>query len=351
MIEYEYSTHKSIIFAIREAAALYLFDRNLEKDIHGITEIFLSSDDYLGDRVPFLEVVKEVHALSDLLQDNYLGINLNLLVNIESLPFYKTIKECIRPFYTINSELPFLLISRLVLRFFFLVTQSISLNLIEEKGQIRFEFVSNAPEIMNKNQIDGAIVLVYRIVEDFCPDMLKEVCVAYRHTNELEYYQSIFGVPVKLANTTNLVYDLKNNKHYKNAASLLIKSEEELGSKFFINPLYNLMKTDFSELSYKERCEVIIDTGMGLSPLTRSHVANAMNISISTLQRRLNEEETSFQEILDNKRKRMAKEYLAREELSATDVAYLLGYKSHSQFFKAFKNWFGITPSVYQSTL
>ena len=350
MIEAEYSTHKSMMFAIREAMTLYLFDKKREKDIPKIAEIFLSMDSYGGDRVPMSAVMKEVNDLCNTLQDNYLGLSLNFLVNIESLPSYKAISECVRPFANVNNELPFLLVSRLVYRFFPLITQSITLKLSVEKGLLRFDFISNAPDMMNKHQIDGAMVLVYRIVEAFCPGMLQKLYVAQRHTAyELEYYKSVFGAPAESANKTSLVYALKCKDHYKNAASLLIKAEEELGRKFYINPLFNMLFTQFSEISYKQRCEIIIDTMMGVSSPTRIQVADSMNISVSTLQRRLHDEGATFQEILEETRKRLAKLYLTERKISTTDVAYLLGYKSHSQFFKVFKTWFGITPKTYQS--
>lgn len=57
MVEADYSTHKSIVFAIREAITLYLFDKKREKDFPEVTEHFLSVDDYQGDRVP-MSVVK-----------------------------------------------------------------------------------------------------------------------------------------------------------------------------------------------------------------------------------------------------------------------------------------------------
>ena len=350
MIRAEYSTHKSVMFAIREAVTLYLFDKNREKDIPRIAEMFLLMDSYDGDRVPISAVMKEVDALCNTLQDNYLGLNLNFLVNIESLPSYKSISECMRPFANVNNELPFLLVSRLVCCSFPMITRSIDLKLSAEKGLLRFDFISNAPDVMNKHQLDGAMVLVYRIVEAFYPGMLKKLYVAQRHTAyELEYYQSVFGAPAESANKTSLVYVLKCKNHYKNAASLLIKAEEELGRKFHINPLFNMLFTQFYKFSYKQRCEIVIDTMMGVSLPTRNHVADSMNISVSTLQRRLSEEGTTFQEVLEETRKRLAKMYLTERKTSITDVAYLLGYKSHSQFFKVFKTWFGITPKTYQS--
>ena len=352
MVEAEYTAHRSMVLAVREAVALYLLDQNREEDIIKISACFAAVDAYEGDRVPISIIVQEIDYLCNVLQDNYLGLKINSLINIRALPFYKAINECIRPFSNINEELPFLLISRLVFRFFFLVTESIDLRLIPEKQLLRFELVPNDPKLMNKHQIDGVMVTLYRIIEAFCPGKLKKLYVAQRNSSyELQYYQSIFGVPVEYADRSSLVYDLQCKNHYKNATRLLIKSEEELGRKFFINPLFNMLSTQFSGFSYKQRCEIVIDTMVSVSPSTRSHVANSMNISVSTLQRRLSDEGTSFQEILEKTKKRLAKMYLHDKELSATDVAYLLGYKSYSQFFKASKGWFGMTPKAYQNSI
>ena len=352
MVEAEYTAHRSMVLAVREAVALCLLDQNCEEDIIKISACFAAVDAYQGDRIPISIIVQEIDYLCNVLQDNYLGLKIHSLVNIRALPFYKAINECVKPFSNVNEELPFLLISRLVFCFFFLVTESIDLKLIPEKGLLRFELIPNDPNLMNKHQIDGVMVNLYRIIEAFCPGRLERLYVAQRNSShELQYYQSIFDVPVECANKSSLVYDLQCKDHYKNATHLLIKSEEELGRKFFINPLFNMLSTQFSGFSYKERCEIVIDTTMCMSPPTRNHVADSMNMSVSTLKRRLNEESTSFQEVLEEARKRLAQMYLTEKNLTTTDIAYLLGYKSHSQFFTAFKIWFGMTPKAYQSSI
>ena len=63
------------------------------------------------------------------------------------------------------------------------------------------------------------------------------------------------------------------------------------------------------------------------------------------MQRRLREEGTSFKALLLEVRKKLAYKYLIEQRLSATDTAFLLGYHSNSQFFGAFKSWFGMTPN------
>lgn len=352
MMKVEYSAHRSTILAMREAVSLYLLQKNRQEDMSKIAEVFLSVDNYKGDRVPISVALKEINYICNTLHDNHIGLKLYSLIDIDSLPFCKAISECISPFSSTNNTLPFLLVSRLIFRFFFLITEAVDLKLVPEKGSLRFDLIPNDSSLMSKHQIDGIMVTVHRMVERFCPGILKKVYVAQRHSEyELAYYKSIFGVPVSSAARTSLVYDLKCKDHYKDAAKLLMQSEEEVGRSFYINPLFNMLSNQFSGLSYKDRCEIVIDTMIGVSPSTRSHVANSMNISVSTLQRRLNEEGYSFQEVLEETRKRLAKMYLNEKNISIIDVAYLLGYKSHSQFFKVFKTWFGMTPKTYQKSI
>ena len=65
-------------------------------------------------------------------------------------------------------------------------------------------------------------------------------------------------------------------------------------------------------------------------------------------QRRLAEENTSFNDLLADIRAEFAKRYLARRTLSASEVAYLIGFTEPPAFFKAFKRWTGMTPREFQ---
>ncbi|TRX75846.1 AraC family transcriptional regulator [Pseudomonas mangiferae] len=81
----------------------------------------------------------------------------------------------------------------------------------------------------------------------------------------------------------------------------------------------------------------------------RETVANALHLSQRTLQRRLQEEGTGFQQLLDDTRRELAEQYLAQPELTLLEVAYLLGFADPSNFFRAFRRWFGVTPGEYRA--
>jgi len=83
---------------------------------------------------------------------------------------------------------------------------------------------------------------------------------------------------------------------------------------------------------------------------TLEHVSGLVSMSGRTLQRRLKQEGTSFGELLDWLRRGMAQAYLADEQISISEVSYLLGFSEQSAFQRAFKRWTGSTPVQFRKT-
>ena len=78
------------------------------------------------------------------------------------------------------------------------------------------------------------------------------------------------------------------------------------------------------------------------------HIAQCMAMSRRTLQRRLKDSGTSFQQILDDTRQKVALHYLRDSQLQVTQLSDLLGYADLSAFSRAFSRWFGIPPSQWE---
>lgn len=77
-------------------------------------------------------------------------------------------------------------------------------------------------------------------------------------------------------------------------------------------------------------------------------IARELGMSERTLQRRLNDEGTSFKQLLSDARREKAREYLADPSLDIKEVAFLLGYEEKSSFYRAFRSWEGDTPSKWR---
>lgn len=80
---------------------------------------------------------------------------------------------------------------------------------------------------------------------------------------------------------------------------------------------------------------------------TLEDVAASLHISARTLIRRLKDEGTSYQQLLDEEQKRLARLFLDNPRHTVESVAAALGYHDVSTFRRAFKRWFGVPPSEY----
>lgn len=84
-----------------------------------------------------------------------------------------------------------------------------------------------------------------------------------------------------------------------------------------------------------------------LGVLSLNDIAANFNMSSRSLQRRLKDEQTSFQEIADEVRHAMAKYYISSGSYALKDVSLMLGYNELSAFTRAFKRWTGKSPQAY----
>ena len=93
--------------------------------------------------------------------------------------------------------------------------------------------------------------------------------------------------------------------------------------------------------------EILVEI-MPSGTVRQDDVAQRMNRSLSTLQRQLSAEGISFQKLRDETRRRLAEEYIRAQELSLSQIAYLLGFSDQSNFSRAFKRWTGLSPREYR---
>jgi AraC-like DNA-binding protein len=78
------------------------------------------------------------------------------------------------------------------------------------------------------------------------------------------------------------------------------------------------------------------------------HLAEVLHMSPRTLGRKLEHEGTTFKELLDDLRRRMALRYVGGHDLGLSEIAFLLGFSQTAAFHRAFKRWTGQTPIDYR---
>jgi AraC-like DNA-binding protein len=77
---------------------------------------------------------------------------------------------------------------------------------------------------------------------------------------------------------------------------------------------------------------------------SHAEIAARLSMHPRTLQRRLREEGTSFEEIKDDVRRDAAARYLSEGDIPLTRVAALLGYSESSVLTRSCKRWFSCSP-------
>lgn len=85
-----------------------------------------------------------------------------------------------------------------------------------------------------------------------------------------------------------------------------------------------------------------------LGILSLEDVAGNFNMSPRSLQRRLQEESVTFQQLADSVRKSLAIHYLESGKHQIKEISAILGYNELSAFSRAFKRWTGKAPLEYQ---
>jgi AraC-like DNA-binding protein len=110
-----------------------------------------------------------------------------------------------------------------------------------------------------------------------------------------------------------------------------------------------LPKNDPARTLADDVSDALSETMSGDRP-TVSKVAKSLGISVRTLQRRLGELGTTYQDVLDRVRHRSARRLLRRTDLSMEEVAFLLGFEEVNSLMRAFQMWEGTTPARWRES-
>jgi AraC-like DNA-binding protein len=90
---------------------------------------------------------------------------------------------------------------------------------------------------------------------------------------------------------------------------------------------------------------------LGTGHCSRGEVAGALFMHPRTMQRRLGEEGTTFENIKDGARRDLAQRYLSQPDLSVSQVTVLLGYSEQSAFGRSCRRWFDRSPREMRARL
>lgn len=151
-------------------------------------------------------------------------------------------------------------------------------------------------------------------------------------------YESFFGCPISYSQQRSaLHFRLADVEQTLTAVNTEVAAINENAIKDYIGRL--------NEDDLPQRAARVITEQLACGHLSDAKVAEALFMSSRTLQRKLSAEGTTFKQILEAIRQKLAMEYLKDEQLSFSEISYLLGYSEQSSFTRAFKRWTGTSPT------
>lgn len=171
---------------------------------------------------------------------------------------------------------------------------------------------------------------------------LKAVYFAFPQPDDHEHYQRLFQSEIRFSQHDNAFVFPAYYLDYP-----LVHNDESL-RVFLKTAPYQLIATVSADSSLKSQVVSLLGKDFSRESPSAEEVAGRLNMSVSTLRRRLLEEETSYQKIKDECRKDAALGYINSPQLSINDVASLMGFDEPSAFFRSFKKWTGMTPGEYR---
>jgi AraC-like DNA-binding protein len=210
---------------------------------------------------------------------------------------------------------------------------------------------------------DCVIKFVWLLAHEQEPPLLVDVCFAWiltlgqrgtgrplrpkrvefqRTLAHREMYEAHFRCTVKFRATQNALVFSKSDMDLPFvtynadllatvAPQLEVELSEQLAQKTFSEQAKGILK------------QLLAGQRPGIQDLARE-----LHVSTRTLQRRLTDQGVTFQRLLDEARRELARHYLLHSSRELNETAYLLGYEDANSFFRAFHHWEGTSPAQWR---
>ena len=156
------------------------------------------------------------------------------------------------------------------------------------------------------------------------------------------YVESILSCPIEwgAGEYSVLIDSFDHNMAIFGHGEEMLKAAEQLAQS-------QLDKIN-NQQSLLEQITWHIEEQLETSSPRREEIAKRLNMSVRTLDRRLESADTSWQELLDQIRLKRATDLLSTTDFSMALIAEKLGFSDVRSFQRKFKSWTGMSPSNYR---
>jgi AraC-like DNA-binding protein len=205
------------------------------------------------------------------------------------------------------------------------------------------------PRPLGRQGAEFLMAVIVRVLRELAGRNIRPIRVAFAHARnaDLREFARFFRCPVKFGRAVDegVASDL-----------LLFSNAAVMAPLVTADPKLLKALEPFCEMAAKERrtasdtlraavekeAEKLLPHGKAQKPT----VARALGMSVRSFSRRLADEGTTYEEVVDELRRTLAVQYLKEPGMSLSEIAWLLGYGGSTSFNHAFRRWTGHSPSM-----
>ncbi len=217
----------------------------------------------------------------------------------------------------------------------------------EQGNELLIRFVAQNPSMrVSRHCMEDMVSSVYHMIQRLSNKRVPLIELQFQHgaspANRPEAYRAIFGLTPRFDGGATWMRLDKEVLEYP-----ILYSDARLHAMF--EKIAEEVKTKL--IQGQAFASQVFGWMLDRLPVafpTLQETASAFLMSTRSLQARLREENTSYNELATRVRKETAISYLEQQQYSIGDIAYLLHYSEPSVFQSAFKKWTGVTPGQFR---
>lgn len=206
-----------------------------------------------------------------------------------------------------------------------------------DAAEVLFE-IRTDEYLPQRQTIDLCLGTMHRISKWLAGEQYELIAVSLPHhpLASITTYQRFFEAPILVNQERAALHlhrrTLASQPHSTNPA--LREVAQDYLSRYFRNP-----NEKFS-VSVRKALRIHLSTAYA----NKIQIASMLSLHPRTLQRKLVQEGTSFDQIKDKLRQELALQYLWETQIPMSQLAGILGFSEQSAFTRAIKRWFNASP-------
>ncbi|MGA7982290.1 MAG: AraC family transcriptional regulator ligand-binding domain-containing protein [Chromatiaceae bacterium] len=219
------------------------------------------------------------------------------------------------------------------------VVQDARVAIAETDSALTISYVAGDPTQDIPVIQDSRDSILLRMCRDAYGQDLRLLEVAFAHPSRPCAYEEFFGCPVRYEAPLDYVtFPREVVDRYLPAQNLDLARMNDEYLKSFVRSL--------NDTSVTERVRRAVLNDLPAGKPAAADVARALAVSPRTLQRKLQQEGTTFEDVIEGLRKDLAQHYVQSGEYDLLELVYLMGFSTLPAFSRAYKSWTGRSPSA-----